>query len=105
VGITYWGIICAGAGGQAVAASGAAYVVGGQQTGAGGGHGAGRLKQLQGQHGHRSPGAQAAHPLNVAGIVATASKIIIFFMISLSPLKAVRDYCLGRVAWLSDSDA
>jgi hypothetical protein len=40
--------------------------------------------RLNGQHGHKllhSPGGQqAAHPLNVAGIIPTASKVTIFFM-------------------------
>jgi hypothetical protein len=90
-GAMYWGIICeatgghigAQGGGQAVAASGAAYIgAGGQQTGAGG-QAAGRLNQLQGQQGH-SPlptGQHAAQPLSVAGMVATASKARIFFII------------------------
>lgn len=91
-GLTYCGIIwlargCENAGahggGHCVAASGAANVgAGGQHTGAGG-HAAGRLNQLQGQHG-QSPlviGQQAAQPLNVAGMVATASKARIFFII------------------------
>jgi hypothetical protein len=92
VGITYCGIICVAtggqagghAGGQAVAANGAAYIgAGGQQTGAGaGGHGAGRLHQLQGHNGHsEAVGQHAAQPPNMAGIVATASKASIFFII------------------------
>jgi len=61
-------------GGQtAVVAAKGAYV--------GGGHG---VVRLNGQQGHKlphSPGGQhAAHPLNVAGIIPTASKVSIFFM-------------------------
>jgi hypothetical protein len=77
------------AGGHGAAASGAAY------TGAGG-HGAPRLNQLHGQQGHSPVGQQAAQPPNMAGNVATASKVSIFFMVGLSPQKAVGDYCFGR---------
>jgi hypothetical protein len=93
IGATYCGMTLAGAhgaGGHAVAATGAAY------TGAGG-QGAPRLNQLQGQQGQIAPvGQQAAQPPNMAGIVATASKVSIFFMGSLSPQKAVGNYCFGR---------
>jgi hypothetical protein len=91
IGVTYCGIGAATAGGHTgAAATGAAY------TGAGG-QAAPRLNQLHGQHGHSpSPGGQqAAQPPNVTGIVATASKVSIFFMANRSPHKAVGDYCLG----------
>jgi hypothetical protein len=54
------------------------------------------LNQLHGQQGHSPVGQQAAQPPNMAGNVATASKVSIFFMVCLSPQKAVADYCFGR---------
>ena len=92
MGVTYCGMIVGATPGGHVAGaatSGAAYV-------GAGGHGAPRLNQLQGQQGHSPVGQQAAHPPNMAGNAATASKVSIFFMVCLSPQKAVGDYCLGR---------
>jgi hypothetical protein len=43
-------------------------------------------------------------PLAADAIVATASTIRIFFMVLNLLGKQRRDYCLGRVVWLSDSD-
>jgi hypothetical protein len=87
IGVTYCGIGAMAGGQTGAAATGAAYV---------GGQAAPRLNQLHGQHGHKSPtGQQAAHPPKVAGIAVTASKVSIFFMVSLAPWKAVGNYCLG----------
>jgi hypothetical protein len=116
-GMMYCGIICdatgghvghgdghigAHGGGQAVAATGVAYVVaGGQQTGAGGGgHTGSRRNQLHGQHGHNARlGQHEAHPPNIVGSIATASKVSIFFMI----LCLLRKQ-LSNTAWVESAN-
>jgi hypothetical protein len=88
-GAAYCGITAGAAtGGQGAAVSGTYAGVAGPQY-------APRLNQLHGLHGH-APNPQQLHPPAMAGIVATASTIRIFFIVLSLLRKQPGDYCLGR---------